>query len=237
MTEKTDGTGVDVMVLAPHPDDAEMSCGGTVLKLVAAGKRVAIVDMTRGEMASRGTAELRRAECEAATALLGVQQRLNLELPDAALRDDERALAAVIGALRQLRPRLLLAPAIHDLHPDHEATGRVARRAYFHAGLAKVQPELGPPHRPAAVLHYPLHHELAPTLCVDISDVVDQKMEAVRCYGTQFGGAERRHLARLDVVQRAAARNLFYGAQIGCLAAEPFGSDGPLNVADLELLT
>jgi bacillithiol biosynthesis deacetylase BshB1 len=195
-----------------------------------------VVDMTRGEMASRGTAEVRRTECEAATALLGLRQRLNLELPDAGLRDDDRALAAVIGALRRVRPRLLLAPAPHDLHPDHEATGQVARRAYFHAGLAKVHPELGPPHRPAAVLHYPLHHELRPSLCIDITPFVDVKMKAVRCYASQFGDIDRSHLARLDPVQRAEARNLFYGAQIGTAAAEPFVAETPVNVADLALL-
>jgi bacillithiol biosynthesis deacetylase BshB1 len=227
----------DVVVLAPHPDDAEMSCGGTILRLVAAGRRVAIVDATRGENASRGSPEVRRAECDAATAVLGVEVRLNLELPDAGVRDDDRALAAVVGALRSLRPRLLLAPADRDLHPDHEATGRLARRAWFHAGLAKVLPHLGPPHRPALLLHYPLHDEIEPTFCVDISAVAARKLQAVRCYATQYGGAERSHLARLDLLQRAEARDRFYGAQIGRPAAEPFRADSAVDVAALELLS
>jgi len=142
----------------------------------------------------------------------------------------------VVGAIRQLRPRLLLAPTTRDLHPDHEAAGLVARRAWFHAGLAKVLPELGEPHRPERILTYPLHNEIAATICVDISSTVGRKIEALRCYATQFGGTDRSHLARLDLLQRAEARDRFYGAQIGCAAAEPFGSDEPLKVSDLRLL-
>lgn len=227
---------VDVLVLAPHPDDAEMSCGGTILELVASGRRVAVVDMTRGEKATRGSAEQRQRECDDASAVLGIHERVNLQLPDAELRDDDTCLAAVVGVLRRFRPRILLAPADRDLHPDHEATGMVARRAYFHSGLKNLLPELGPPHRPRLLLHYPLHEEVAPTLCVDISAVAEKKLEAVRCYATQFGGADRAHLARLDLLQRAEARDRFYGAQMGCLAAEPFSSAGPLPLSGLAAL-
>jgi bacillithiol biosynthesis deacetylase BshB1 len=227
---------VDVLVLAPHPDDAEMSCGGTILRLVAAGTKVAIVDLTRGEKATRGTPEQRQAECAAATAALGVHQRHNLELPDAGLRDDDAALAAVVGIVRRLRPRILLAPGDRDLHPDHEAAGKIARRAYFHSGLANVLPTLGAAHRPRHLLHYPLHDEGRPTLCVDISAVAARKLEAVRCYRSQYGGTDRGHLARLDPLQRAEARDRHYGAMIGCTAAEPFWSDGPLRIADFGFL-
>lgn len=227
---------VDVMVLAPHPDDAEMSCGGTILKLVAAGRRVAVVDMTAGEKATRGSVDERRAECAAATAVLGIHERTNLGLPDAELRDDDRCLTAVLETLRRLRPDILLAPLDHDLHPDHEATGKVARRAYFHAGLANLRPDLGPPHRPRVFLLYPLHDEIDPAFCVDISAVAETKLEAVRCYATQFGGNNRGHFARLDPLQRAEARDRFYGAQVGCTAAEPFASPSPIAVADLSAL-
>ena len=231
---KTDS--IDVLVLAPHPDDAEMSCGGTILRLVAAGKKVAVVDLTRGENATRGTPAQRQEECAAATAILGVQQRHNLALPDAGLRDDDAALAAVVGIVRRLRPKILIAPADRDLHPDHEAAGKIARRAYFHSGLAKVLPALGAAHRPQHLLHYPLHDEGRPTLCVDISAVAERKLEAIRCYRSQYGGVDRAHLARLDPLQRAEARDRYYGARIGCAAAEPFWSDGPLRVAELGFL-
>ena len=222
---------VCAMVLAPHPDDAELSCGGTVMRLVEAGHRVAIVDMTRGEMGTVGTPETRAEECEAATRVLGVHERRNLGLPDAFVRDDDDALRAVIGAIRDLRPEILFAPLDRDLHPDHEATGLVARRAFFHSGLAKVMPELGAPHRPQTLLHYPLHHEVDPSLCVDISSVAARKLDAIRCYATQFGG-DNQHRARLDVLQRAEARDRFYGSRIGTMAAEAFWSDGPLVIRD-----
>ena len=223
----------DVMVLAPHPDDAEMSCGGTIISLVDAGLSVVIVDMTRGEKATRGTEQTRQQECEAASTILGIRERRNLGLPDAEVRDDDTALAAVVGAVRQLKPRLVLAPFWRDLHPDHEATGKIARRAWFHAGLAKVLPEIGAPHRPERLLHYPLHEEITPALCVDTSSAADRKLEAIRCYSTQFGGEDRSHLARLDLLQRAEARDRFYGAQVGCLAAEPFHTDGPIKLSDV----
>ncbi len=228
---------VDVMVLAPHPDDAEMSCAGTVLRLVGEGKRVAIVDMTRGEMGSRGTPEIRERECAAATTRLGVTERINLELPDAHLTDSDAELAAVVGAIRKLRPRLLLAPMDRDTHPDHAATGAVAGRAFFVAGLVRWHPELGAPHRPSLVLRYPLHHEVEPAVCVDIAAVADAKLDVLRCYATQIPPeGERAHLVGLDVLERARARDLFYGARAGCRAAEPFAADGPLRLDDLRQL-
>lgn len=226
----------EVMVLAPHPDDAEMSCGGTILKLVAQGAGVVVVDMTRGERGTRGNTDTRRAECDAATAMLGVAKRINLELPDTEVRDDDSALAAVLGAIRQFRPRLLIAPQERDLHPDHAATGAVASRAFFHAGLKNVLPDLGGPHRPELLLRYPLHHEVDATVCVDISDVAERKLEVIRCYASQLPGADRSHLIGLDPLERARGRDLFYGARSGCHAAEPFAAEGPLRVDDLRSL-
>jgi LmbE family N-acetylglucosaminyl deacetylase len=101
--------------------------------------------------------------------------------------------------MRRTRPRVMLAPLDRDLHPDHEATGLLARRAYFHAGLVRFRPELGSPHRPELLLHYPLHNDVAPTLCVDIAAVADRKLDAIRCYATQFGAADRSHLARMEL--------------------------------------
>jgi bacillithiol biosynthesis deacetylase BshB1 len=227
----------DALVLAAHPDDAEIHCGGTILKLVAAGRRVVLADMTRGEKGTRGTAELRAAECAAATAMLGVAARENLALPDTALRDDDAALAAVLGAIRRHRPRLMFAPWPKDLHPDHEATGKVARRAWFHAGLRNVHPELGEPFRPGMLLFYPSHDAVEPTLCVDITDHVDAKQQVIACYASQIAASQRTHLVRgLDPMERALAADRFHGSRVGCKAAEPFVHDGPLRVTDLGLL-
>lgn len=222
---------MDALVLAPHPDDAEMSLAGTVLKLTARGAKVAIVDMTRGEQATAGTPELRRAECDAATRLMGVAVRENLACPDAAVRDDEATLAAVVAAIRRHRPRLLFAPLDRDLHPDHAATGAVAGRAYFIAGLGKVLPEAGAPHRPDMLYRYPLHHELEPTVCVDISDVVDRKIHVIECYRSQLP-TDRSHLIGLDPLERARARDQYYGSLAGCRAAEPLRAERPLRLSD-----
>ncbi len=228
---------MDVVVLGPHPDDAELGCGGTILKLTAAGRRVAVVDLTRGEMGSLGDPQTRAAECAAASARLGLTERRNLGLPDARLRDDETALRALIEALRALRPSILIAPLERDVHPDHAATGALASRAFFTAGLAALWPELGAAHRPKLFLRYPLHHELpVATLCVDTSGQADAKLEALRCYASQLPGGDRRHMVGLDIVERARARDAFYGARAACQAAEPFWLDGPLRVDDLTAL-
>jgi bacillithiol biosynthesis deacetylase BshB1 len=228
------------MVVAPHPDDAEISCGGTILALVARGARVAVVDMTRGERGTRGDEATRQAECAAATAALGLAERANLGLPDTAVRDDDEALSRLVGVLRRMRPRVLLAPLDRDLHPDHAATGAAVSRAFFHAGLVRVLPELGPPHRPQLLLRYPLHEEVSATLCVDISEFAERKLDVIRCYASQLPGddpAARAHLSGLDPLERARARDLFYGALCGCRAAEPFATAAPLRVRDLLSLT
>jgi bacillithiol biosynthesis deacetylase BshB1 len=227
----------DVLVLAAHPDDAEIQCGGTILQLVAAGRRVAIVDLSRGEKGTYGDPTTRAEECAAATRLLGVQLRENLGLPDTELRDDARAQAAVVGVLRRLRPALLLAPLAHDLHPDHEAAGQVARRAFFTAGLKNVHPELGAPFRPELLAHFPGHLPAEPTFCVDISEFEERKHAAIACYATQFPAGQRAHFVRgLDPQQRRQAADRYWGARIGCRAAEPFVVDGPLRVRQLAVL-
>ncbi len=229
-------TGCDVLVLAAHPDDLEIHCAGTILLLVQAGRRVELADCTRGERGSRGDAQTRARECEAATARLGAAARHNLGLPDTELRDDEPSTAAVLGLLRRLRPRTLLAPWWRDLHPDHEAAGRLARRAWFHAGLRHVHPELGEPFRPALLAHYPGHVPCEPTFCVDITAVASTKRDVIACYASQIAPAQRTHLVRgLDPLERAEASDRFWGARVGCRAAEPFLVDGPFRLQDLAL--
>jgi len=166
---------LDVLVLAAHPDDAEIGCAGTIRRCAQAGARVGIVDLTRGEAGTLGTVEERANEAAAAAKLLGVARRENLGLPDGAIAEDDSAMTAVIRMLRQLRPTLLLAPFERDVHPDHVATSRIARRAFFHAGLARVRPDLGAAARPKALLFYPALEAVEPTFCVDISPVMDEK--------------------------------------------------------------
>jgi bacillithiol biosynthesis deacetylase BshB1 len=229
MTEPA--SSADVLVLAPHPDDAEIACGGTMLKLVRKGLRVAVVDLTRGEKGSRGSAEVRAREADAAAKKLGLLARENLGLPDTELADDARALRAVLPVIRRYRPALLLAPHSSDHHPDHAAAHAICRRAWFHAGLKQVLPDAGAAFRPERVLWYPGNDLVPPSIVVDISDVVADKLAAIKCYVSQMEGRERAHFVhRLDPLERVELRDRFYGSRVGVRAGEGFVGDGGVRV-------
>lgn len=218
----------DVLALGAHPDDVEIGCGGTLIDCVARGLSVVIVDMTRGEAGTLGTPELRAQEAGAAAEKLGARERVNLGLPDAGLRDDDAALVAVVGVLRRFRPRVFLVPIECDVHPDHRATAQVAARAFFQAGLANWRPELGAPSRPALVASYFGNDFAEPTHCLDISDHILPKREVIACYASQVaGGADEHRVRKLDVLDRAATRDRYFGSLVGSVAAEPFVIAGP----------
>ncbi|HLU38291.1 MAG TPA: bacillithiol biosynthesis deacetylase BshB1 [Planctomycetota bacterium] len=227
----------DVLVLAPHPDDAEIACGGTILQLTRAGRRVVVVDFTRGEKGSRGDAATRAREAEAAAQVLGLAARENLGLPDTELRDDDAALRAVLGAIRRHRPALLLAPHGADPHPDHAAAHAISRRAWFHAGLRHVLPDCGPAFRPERVLWYPGNELVAPSVVVDIGSVVADKMRAIACYASQVEGSERAHFVhKLDPIERVELRDRYYGSRAGVRVGEAFVADGGVRLASATAL-
>ena len=227
----------DVLAIGPHPDDVEIAVAGALLRLRDAGKRIGIVDCTRGEKGSRGTAAEREAEAAAATQRLGALVRGNLGLPDTGVRVDDAATNLLVAALRQARPRLLIGPHATDVHPDHTAVAQLADRAVFLAGLRNYEPQLGEPHRPRVHLRYPGNRPIEPTLVVDITSVAAAKAEVVRCYRSQLNPPDRSHLTLgLDVAERALVRDQFYGARIGVHAGEPFWHDGPLPVRELSAL-
>lgn len=227
----------DVLALGPHPDDVEIAAAGTILLLRAAGRTVSVVDFTRGEKGSRGTAEQRDAEANDAAKRLGLHERHNLGLPDTALRTDDATVDRLVAVLRSARPQLLLAPHARDVHPDHTAAAEAVSRAYFLAGLRNHAPHLGAPHRPRLLLRYPGNQPVEPTLVVDVARVADAKADVLRCYRSQLAPADRGHLVQgLDVLERAVVRDRFFGARIGAAAGEPFWCDGPLPVHDLDAL-
>lgn len=224
----------DALFLGPHPDDVEIAASGTILRLLAAGHRVAIVDATAGEKGSRGDEATRRQEAAAAQAALGVEQRHNLGLPDAGVVADDATVGLLVAALRQARPRLLFAPAERDVHPDHVAVAQAAGRAFFLAGLRNFAPELGEAHRPRVCVRYPGNQPTEVSFAVDISDLAEHKARVLGCYQSQLAPPDRSHLYQgLDILERAQLRDQFYGSQIGCRAAEPFLVDGPLPLRDL----
>lgn len=228
-----DVSRADVLVLAPHPDDAEIGCGGTILQLTRRHQRVVVVELTRGEKGSRGDAATRAREAEAAAAKMNLSARLNLGLPDTELRDDEAALRAVLGVIRRFRPALLLAPHAQDPHPDHAAAHAICRRAYFHAGLKNVLPEAGAAFRPERVLWYPGNDLVPATVVVDITAVAADKLDLVRCYASQVGGLDGKHFVhRLDPIERVELRDRFYGSRAGVRAGEGFVAEHGLRLTD-----
>ncbi|MDX1565436.1 MAG: bacillithiol biosynthesis deacetylase BshB1, partial [Phycisphaeraceae bacterium] len=167
---------MDVLAIGAHPDDGEMTVGGTLAKMVSRGRSVAIVDLTRGEMGTRGTPETRRAEAEEAARVLGVSERVNLALPDGLLRDTDEGRRLLIEQIRAFRPSLVLAPYPRDMHPDHVAAGQMVEAVMYPVRFAN-HPAGGEPHRPREFLFYMSHFTFEPSFVVDISDHHEMKMD------------------------------------------------------------
>ncbi len=226
----------DAVFIGPHPDDVDLFCGGTVAHLTSTGRRVAIVDLTAGELATRGTPEFRASEARLSAERLGAAERLCLGLPDGHLDEKDPAqVEALVRVVRRLRPSLLIAPAAMDRHPDHEAAHRLVRRAAFLAGLARHAPDTGPPHRATTALFYPLHTLLRADLCVDTSDTFKTKRFALDAFASQLSPStadtatvltSETYLAALEARDRTA------GALIGVGTAEPFLAEAPARLSD-----
>src|SRR3954470_8062869 len=171
-------TTVSILAIAAHRDDVELTCGGTLIKAARRGQRTAIVDLTQGEMGTRGSAPLRGEEAARAAELLGCVARETLALPDAGIENTPATRELLARAIRRFRPRVVIAPASEGRHPDHRVTAGLVRDACFVAGLAKVAPEI-PKHRPLKILHCLAYRQdfVRPTFVVDISDEFEQKLE------------------------------------------------------------
>lgn len=221
----------DILAFSPHPDDAEIGCGGALLLAAKAGQRTGIVDITDGERATRGTVDTRRLERDEATRRLGLSARISLGLPDAGVIVDDDALGRVVGLLRTLRPRIVLLPYPEDRHPDHAATTAMVRRAVFLASVEKVLE--GAPHRAGVLIHYMIHEPFNPGFIVDVSAVWAERCHVLAAYGSQFGQAEGPDEARStplshpSFMQALDARAIHYGAMIGVARGEPFWQQGP----------
>ena len=230
-------TTVDVLAIAPHPDDAELICGGTLAKLARTGHRTGILDLTRGEMGTKGSVELRADEAGNAAMVLGVALRENLELPDAAFENRPATRRALAIVLRRLRPQIVIAPAPKGRHPDHRIASQLVRDACFLAGIRKIDPETEP-HRPRKLLYAIAYREdyVKPTFVVDISEDFETKLRAIACYTSQFDGVTQagevfptgEPLA--DVIRHQSAH---YGSLIRCAYGEPFYTQETMRVDDV----
>ena len=224
---------VDVLVIAPHPDDAELGAAGAILKLRAEGRRVGVLDLTSGEPTPHGSPEIRARETAAATKVLGLDWRENLGLPNRSLEATLGNRAKLAGVIREQRPRWLLAPYWIDAHPDHVAATQLVEAARFWAKLTKTDLP-GEPHHPERIFNYfCVHLKLAaqPAFILDISDVWEQKQAAIRCYESQFiTGRSVKSPTFLDQLRDEAA---YWGKTIGVAFGEPYTSREPVGMSTM----
>jgi bacillithiol biosynthesis deacetylase BshB1 len=224
---------LDILVMAAHPDDAELSCAGTILKHIAAGKKVGIVDFTRGELGTRGTPEIRLQESADATKILGLHARENLGIRDGFFRNDEETQLKLIEVIRKYQPDIVLANALEDRHPDHGKGAQLAIDACFLSGLRQIKTGDLPAWRPAQVYHYIQDRYLEPDFVVDISAQWNQKEAAIRAFKSQFfdpSSAEpASYISSPDFLNFIQARAMEMGHKIGVKYGEGFQSQKTLE--------
>ncbi|AIM37336.1 bacillithiol biosynthesis deacetylase BshB1 [Sphingobacterium sp. SG20118] len=235
---------LDLLVITVHPDDAELGAGGTMAKYVAAGKKVGIVDLTRGELGTRGTAETRDQEANDAAEILGLTVRENLALRDGFFENAEKEKLAVIKAIRKYQPEIIITNAVSDRHPDHGRAGQMISEACFLAGLRKVETEIDglmqEPHRPRLVLQIVQDYYIKPDIVLDITDFYAIKEKSVLAYKTQFYTGEENntdepqtYISNPDFMESTAARAREFGRSIQVKYAEGFTAHKILGVDDI----
>jgi N-acetylglucosamine malate deacetylase 1 len=230
-------TPVDVLAVAAHRDDVELSCAGTLIRCAKLGRRTAVVDLTAGEAGTRGTPELRAQEASRAAAVMGLAARQNLGWPDAGVVNSPATRNELVRVIRRFQPQIVIAPASRSRHPDHRITAELVRDACFVAGLRKVEPDLAP-HRPRKVLHATAYREdfERPSFIVDITDEFEQKLAAVKCYASQFDGTTQAGECYpnteplYDLIRHQAAH---YGSLIRTRYGEPFVTTEVMRVDDI----
>jgi bacillithiol biosynthesis deacetylase BshB1 len=226
---------VDVLAFGAHPDDLELAMGGTLIKLKSLGYRVGMVDLTRGERGTRGTAQTREAEAKAALEITGADFRENLDLGDQELADTPERRCAVVECIRRHRPSLVFTHYFYDRHPDHEGAARLVKHAMFLSGAANAEAE-GKPHTQKRLLYFFSHWVAEPNLFVDVSDFYAQKIRAAKSYTTQFYDPSSREpatqLSRPEFWDDLDARFRWFGAQIGVKYAEAFWMREKMRVDD-----
>ncbi len=226
----------ELVVFAAHPDDAELCCGGLLLNTARRGRTTAVVDATRGELGSLGTPEIRATEAAAAAKALGLTRRINLGIPDGHVRDTDENRLLVVRTIRELKPQLVIAPPAEDHHPDHMGLADLVRQSFYLCGIKNYLPDV-PPHRPRALLHHMGSRPLDPQVVVDISDVIEGRMAAVRCYQSQFGQPQNGdfpiRIASKRFLESFEASFKYFGSLIGVAYGEPYTSALPLPSTDL----
>lgn len=214
---------VEVLAIAAHPDDVEITCGGLLIRMGDLGYGTGVLDLTRGEMGTRGTPEIRHQEASVAAEVMGLSVRVNAGLPDSRLSLTEDSREIVARYIRELRPRLVILPSSGQRHPDHDAARVIAYAGIFAAGLARF-PAAGTAHRPDKILYAASGHGQKPTFYVDITDQMDRKLKAVNAYQSQFGEALQTStaVAGQDVHSLIVAAGRYHGSRCGVAYAEGY---------------
>ncbi len=233
---------VDILAFGVHPDDVELGCAGTLIAAVDEGKTVAVIDLTGGELGTRGSAETRKKESAAAAKIMGLHARENLEMADGFFENNEKNLRKIIAAIRKYRPEIVLCNAPEDRHPDHGRSAKLVSDAAFLSGLRKIETsvngETQKEWRPAFVFHYIQDRYLKPDFIFDISDYHAKKIEAVLCYTTQFSSEDesepQTYISTPDFIETVKARALMLGKRIGVRYAEGYISQKMIGIKSFD---
>lgn len=233
----SDNKHVDLLAVMAHPDDAELLCGGTLARAADHGHRTGILDLTRGEMGTRGTPQLRAEEAAAAATILGVAERANAGLPDGHLANTDPTRRVVVEQIRRFRPRVVLLPYLTSRHPDHHVASALVRDACFLAGL-KNYPADGDPFRPTKLCHALSFREdtIKPTFVVDITAQIERKLAAIACFASQFDGvtqAGEAYPTGQTFATLIESQNSHYGSLIRARFGEPFWTPETMAVDDV----
>ena len=226
---------LDVLAIAAHPDDVEQTCGGTLIATSERGYRTGVLDLTAGDMGSRGTPELRIQESQAAAEHLLLSWRQNLRWPDARLENTITARMTLAGVIRRIRPQVVILPYWTGRHPDHYNASVIGYEACFLSGLKRLEEDT-PPHRPFKILYSSLYANVTPSFVTDISRQFERRMAALFCYRSQYGDSEQASELfppRREVEERLAAVARFYGNLIGVKYGEPFVVKEAMQVDDI----
>lgn len=221
---------LDILTFGVHPDDVELGCSGTILASVAEGKKVGIIDLTKGELGTRGSAEIRKEEAANAATVLKVVVRENLEMTDGFFQNDESHQRKVIEVIRKYRPEIILCNSIEDRHPDHGRSAKLVEDAAFLSGLRKIetllQGEKQQEWRPKYIFHYIQDRFLQPDFVFDISNFIEDKMKSVLCYKTQFFNPDlnepETYISSPEFFDSVKARAMMLGKRIGVKYAEGY---------------
>lgn len=232
---------LDILAIGVHPDDVELSCSGTILKHIAQGKKVGILDLTIGELGSRGSGELRLVEAKNSAKVLGVSARENIGLADGFFRNTKESQLEIIKIIRKYQPKIVLANAITDRHPDHGRASKLISEACFYSGLVKIETEFAGKKqekwRPTAVYHYIQDRFIEPDFVVDVTDFVAKKIEAIQCFSSQFYNPDSNEpqtpISGEYFLEFIGARMMQYGREIGVKYAEGFTVERYVGVEDL----